>query len=258
MEITVKDQVIQYLNDCYPPHLCQSYDRVGLEINNTQDISAILITLEVTLDVVLEAVAKKANFIISHHPLFFSPLESIDLTSSKGQMLANILKHDISIFSIHTNADAAIDGLGYQFAKLLKLEDFKPLIPIEEMVGIGGIGQLCDKVDFATFIAHIKKTFSLEYVKVVGTPRDILRVAFVNGSGQSAWQQAMANKADVFLTGDIGYHSAQDALNEGMVLIELPHFEEIIFCEMVYQRLKTFTNKEMYITTKLRDPFSYY
>lgn len=258
MQITLKDEVIQFLNECYPIHLCQSYDKVGQEIANTQDISAIMITLEVTQDVVLEAIEKKANFIICHHPLFFSPLESIDLRTSKGQMLANILKHDICIFSIHTNADAAIDGLGYKFAQLLRLQNFKPLLPIDEKTGIGGIGQLEFKTDFLTFIDYIKKTFSLEHVKVVGEPKDIHSVAFVNGSGQSAWAQAKAMSADVFLSGDIGYHSAQDALNEGMLLIELPHYEEYIFCEMISKQLASFTNKDIYITTKLRDPFSYY
>lgn len=258
MEITLKEKVIQHLNDCYPASLCQSYDKVGLEINNINDITKIMITLEVTHDVVCEAVANNVNFIICHHPLFFKPIESIDLKTSKGHMLMMLLKHDIAVFSIHTNADAAYKGLGYEFAKKLKLENFTSLIPIGIDTGIGGLGQLKQSLPFDVFVEDIKQAFKLKQLKVTGIPQNIKTVAFVNGSGQDAWPIAKEKAADVFISGDITYHHAQDALNEGMLLVEVPHYEEILFCEMIKSRLSEFKDIEIMITTKLQDPFSYY
>ncbi|MCX7769744.1 MAG: Nif3-like dinuclear metal center hexameric protein [Proteobacteria bacterium] len=129
MDITVKD-IYDAINSFAPFILQESWDNSGLQIGNLDDkIRNPVICLDVTHDAINTALKLKSNLIISHHPLFFKPLKSID---RKNKSLDAILSNNINIISAHTNFDVIPDGVSYCLAEKIGLKNTKILAPLEE------------------------------------------------------------------------------------------------------------------------------
>lgn len=248
-------ELVSFLDQLYPKNYCLDFDKVGLEINVKTEVKRILVVLEITKEVVLEAIEQKCDLIICHHPFFFKSVDYIDIGDSKGWMTYHLITNNINVFSIHTNADVAKNGLGSLFSSKLKINDSKPLIPtINENIGIGGIGLLNESVSLDEYLMHVKSTFMLKKVRYCDAKNEITRVAFVNGSGASHWKDAHIACADLFICGDLNYHSAQDALQAKMSIIEIPHSCEFIFTNMIKKALESFDNIEVIITKTKQEP----
>lgn len=115
--------LIKYIEDWAPPGIAWEKDNIGLQIGSTQNqINNILLCLEVNSRVVDDAIKKRCNLIISHHPLIFSPLKSIADRDNNSELIKRLIKNDINLFSAHTNLDFTKDGVSFQLAKKLKLQ----------------------------------------------------------------------------------------------------------------------------------------
>ena len=184
---TVKDVFI-HLNKLADVKLAENWDNVGLLLgNNNNEVNKVLVCLDVTTDVVEEAIANDVNLIVSHHPLIFKPLKSLDFTSDfKSRIIRDLIKNDISVISFHTNLDSATLGLNDYLAKLLKLEDIQVLFEhnLDKTAGLGRIGKLSSPLKYSDFITYLKDKFSLENVAaVIGDEKEISTVALLGGSG---------------------------------------------------------------------------
>lgn len=127
MKITIHD-IVKALELLAPLSLQESYDNAGLLIGNRdQTCSGALITLDVTEIILDEAIAKKTNLIISHHPLIFSGLKKITLDTTTERMVMKAIKNDIAIYAIHTNLDNSIEGVNAMICSKLNLLDCKIL-----------------------------------------------------------------------------------------------------------------------------------
>lgn len=116
------------LHQWAPPALAWEKDNVGLQIGNPfNEVHRIFVSLDITSDVVHEAIDRKIDLIVAHHPLIFRPLKTIREDSDQGSMIRKLVKNDISVVAIHTNADTAKYGLNYHLAELLGLRDIQPL-----------------------------------------------------------------------------------------------------------------------------------
>lgn len=126
-------ELLKFLEDWAPPGVAWEKDNVGLQTGSPgSEISGILLCLEVTSAVVEEAVKRKCNCIISHHPLIFKPLKKINPDSDKtAQILTSLIKNDISLFSFHTNLDFTIDGVSFVLAETLGLTNIQFLTPLD-------------------------------------------------------------------------------------------------------------------------------
>ena len=122
--MSVKCRLILDAMEQLAPHtLAASWDAIGLQIGSPeQAVDCILVALDVSEATVAEAIAEKANLIISHHPAIFKPLNAIRTDSVQGLRLQTLLKHDIALFSAHTNLDIADGGVNDILARRLKLE----------------------------------------------------------------------------------------------------------------------------------------
>mgnify|MGYP000489147085 CR=1 FL=1 len=171
--------IILHLERKAPPSLAEEWDNVGLMAGSMKkDVNRIMICLDVTENVVNEAIEKNIDMIISHHPLIFSRLKNINDTTSKGRLLLKLIKNDICVYSMHTNLDVAEGGVNDCLAEALKLKQLKSLseykkeklykiavfIPVghEDAVrdamsnaGAGWIGKYSD----CTFMVHGTGTF---------------------------------------------------------------------------------------------------
>ena len=117
-------EILNYINEIAPFDTAMGFDNVGLLIGNAQQTSeTVLLALDVTSEVTEEAVSAGAKIIISHHPIIFTPLKSIETNSIPYLSV----KNDITVISAHTNLDKAKEGINEYLAKLLELKDIQPL-----------------------------------------------------------------------------------------------------------------------------------
>jgi dinuclear metal center YbgI/SA1388 family protein len=126
-------EIIKYIENWAPKEIAWLKDNSGLQIGDTEKrVTNILLCLEINEEVVKEALINKCNLIITHHPFFFSPIRKIDLTNdSKSLLIQTIIKNDITIYSAHTNLDYTKEGVSYQLAKRLELQNIDFLINLK-------------------------------------------------------------------------------------------------------------------------------
>lgn len=319
-----------------PEYLAESWDNVGMQVGSREkDVNKVLLTLDVTEEVVDEACEGGFDMIVSHHPFIFQGIRHIDTDDMKGRMVKKLLGHDICVYSAHTNLDKAELGLNDYIARRFELDErrvlkpekdamlykiviyvptdytekilkvlgdggagftgeryshcsfrvrgtgsFKPLEgakpfigepgdvvsveedrvetivdgrilkdlfpklqeahPYEDMAydlfpmeqaeiclksGLGKIGMLEHEMTPDEFIEHTKKVLNLKHLRSAGTPPEkIHKVALCTGSGAEFIGLAKIRNADVFVTGDLKYHDAQRAKENGMWVLDAGHF----------------------------------
>lgn len=105
-----------------PLQLQESYDNAGLLIGKPeQEITGVLITLDVTEEILLEAKSKKCNLIVAHHPLIFKGIKSLTGQNSIERMIETAIKNEIAIYAIHTNLDNVDNGVNDILSKKIGL-----------------------------------------------------------------------------------------------------------------------------------------
>jgi dinuclear metal center YbgI/SA1388 family protein len=126
-------EIIKNLEEWVPKEIAWQRDNVGLQVGSAdREINNILLCLELTSNVIDEAVEKNCNLIISHHPLLFHPLKKIDLQKDKNsKLLEKLIKKEINLYSEHTNLDYTKDGVSFELAKTLGLKNIGFLVPLD-------------------------------------------------------------------------------------------------------------------------------
>ncbi len=127
---SVKD-IMTLMESWAPLSLAESWDNPGLMVGAIdRQVTGIVTSLDLTKEAVDYAMDRGCNMIISHHPLIFKGLKSIDLGSYQGQLLETLIKNDIAVYSAHTNLDIAQGGLNDMLAAKLGLENCSGLVPV--------------------------------------------------------------------------------------------------------------------------------
>jgi dinuclear metal center YbgI/SA1388 family protein len=237
-------EIMSLIEEIAPLNLAESWDNSGLQIGDpVQEIKKIGVSLDADYEIVKQCSKNNIDLLITHHPLFFSNIKSLDFTKPVPKIIRHVIKNDISIYTAHTNLDSADSGLNDFFLKKLGIDAVTPIIPSEsgnETEGLGRIGVLKDKV-YAGELAHsIKKIFNLDFIRFVGDA-DILadKIGVCTGSGAGLIKKASLMGAKVFVTGDMKYHDAKDAADLGICVIDAGHFgTEITVCELLKSRLE--------------------
>ena len=126
--------IIKYLEDWAPKEIAWGKDNVGLQIGTTErEIKNIMLSLDLSEKVIVEALKKKCNLIITHHPLLFKPLKKIDTYNSKiSKLVESLIKNNLTLYSAHTNLDYTKGGVSFQLAKRLKLHNVRFLKDLSE------------------------------------------------------------------------------------------------------------------------------
>lgn len=130
--VTVKEFQLEF-ETIAPPAIAWKGDNVGLQFGRESDtITNILVALDVTMDVAVEAKKKKANLIITHHPLLFHPLKSITPASRTGEIVFYLAEQSINLYAAHTNLDSVKRGVNFVLAKKLGLKNISVISPLKE------------------------------------------------------------------------------------------------------------------------------
>ncbi|MEN6350951.1 MAG: Nif3-like dinuclear metal center hexameric protein [Syntrophomonas sp.] len=331
MAARVKD-IVKIMEEFFPLFLAESWDNSGLQLGSAgREVERAVVALDLDESIVELAVNSKAGLIITHHPLFFNALKKIDFGTPQGRLTKQLIQADISVYSAHTNLDAAEKGLNQHLAELLGLKDIKPLDknkqedlfklvvfvpnshvesvrqalaqagagylgaysdcsfrtpgtgafrpqagsnpfigtagqleeveeyrletvvyrrdlnrvlqvmkqahPYEEVAydlfhmvnegkvfSLGRKGRWDKEMDLKECAEEVKRKLGLESVRVVGDLKQKIRkVAVVSGAGASFMNKAIRQNIDLMITGDLKYHEAQDALAQGLCVIDAGH-----------------------------------
>ena len=122
MQATIRD-ISSLMEDLYPLYIAEEWDNVGLQIGSyANPVKRIMITLEADKEIVSEAIQQQIDLIITHHPLFFKPIKAINFDRPQGDLIRNLIQHNISLYAAHTNLDAGSTGLNQYLAEKLELQ----------------------------------------------------------------------------------------------------------------------------------------
>ena len=197
-----------------------------MQVGDTgRDIHSVLLTTDVTSDVVNEAIMLGCDLIVSHHPLLFHGLKQVCGQTPQARIVETAIKHDIAIYSAHTSLDSVIGGINTRLADKLGVTGYRLLVTGESTeTGLGVIGTLEKPVDYLDFIGFIRDTLDCTYVRYTRPAKtQIQTVALCGGSGAEFIGEAIKQGADVYITADCKYHEFQDA--DGVIgLIDIDHW----------------------------------
>ena len=230
-------EILSYLTDVAPICWQESYDNSGLLIGDANAlVDKVLLTLDVTEDVIDEAIENSFHLVISHHPLIFKGLKNILVDDTTGKIITKAIKNDISIAAMHTNIDNSFHGVNRVLAEKLGLSGLciLHLNNSETQVGSGMFGSLENEMSEIDFLKMIKEKLnvpSIRHSKFLGKP--IKKVAFCGGSGAFLINDAKCCGADAYITADLKYHDFFDADNE-MFIVDAGHFETEQFTKQLF------------------------
>ncbi len=219
--MTVKEMYTRF-SEKIPEHLREAWDNDGLMCcpDGTAEVNRVLITLDVTEEVVDYAIESAFDLIISHHPLIFKPLGSVVEDNHISRKLIKLLNSGISVFSFHTRADKVTGGVNDKLAELLGLENVRPFG--DDFLGrIGNIEGECELQDFAY---RVKQLTGSDMVRYSDGYNDVFTVALVGGDGKDYVRAALEAGADTYVSGRIGYNVMEEAPEMGINLIEAGHY----------------------------------
>jgi dinuclear metal center YbgI/SA1388 family protein len=361
-------EIIRKFEELVPKALQWEKDNTGLQVGDPQqNINRILLSLELDSQILNEAKEKKADLILTHHPLLFKPLKKVDFSSEQGLFLKELIQNNIALYASHTNLDKYNKGVGFAFGKRLGLKniislvaeedinykivtfvpldytekviealsnagagnigdykqcsfkiqgkgtfegsqnsnpfigkkcqnesvdeirvemifpkwrtgniiqavkethpyeepafDIYPLKSFSEDTGLGVVGDLPEKTDIKNFLNDLKIKLNIPFLKTSNNLNgNVERIAVMPGAGNSYLQYAINNRAQVFITSDVTYHTYFEAMNK-IILVDAGHFEtEIPVLSEIEGLLSGLFNKDVEIirTEHITNPIYYY
>ena len=234
------NKVVDALEQYAPLPLQEGYDNAGLQVGLTEtvEVSGALLCLDVTEQVVDEAIEKGCNLIVSHHPLIFRKLARIADENYVQRTVRKAIKHDIAIVSMHTNMDAVTGGVNFKIAEKLGLKHLQFFAGEKEVDGVKGgegvMGEVSEAAGWAAddLVLLLREKFGAECVQCNQLlRRPIRRVALCGGAGSFLLDAAVAAGADAFITGEMHYHEF------------FGHEQEIQICVIGHYQSEQFTSE---------------
>lgn len=257
-DVRISD-IYSFLDEKYPLSLQESWDNSGYIVeSDSEKCSKILLTLDITNDSVDEAIYKKADLAISHHPVIFNPLKKIQVDTP----VYKLVRSGIGAICMHTNLDIAEGGTNTVIVGKIaeKLGISANIEPLEDC-GLGCIIELEKVVDCDELAEILKDIFNIERVKMSMYGEYILsKIAICSGSGGSLWKLAKAKGCDALITGDVKHDVWIDANNSKFTVIDCGHFhtENLVLWELRRVLEEKFPMVDVEISELSVDPCEYY
>lgn len=253
-------EIMDIIERVYPKNAALSFDNVGLQAGRQdKEVKRVYVALDATADVISDAIEKKADMLITHHPLIFTPLKAVTDEDFVSRRILTMIQNDMSYYAMHTNYDvlgmAALAGEKFGLIGTEVLDETMEIGGLAE--GIGRIGELEETKSLQECCEFVKKCLNLEHVRVFGElSHKVDRLAVSPGSGKSAVASALQKGADVLVTGDIGHHDGLDALEQGLCVIDAGHYgTEYMFIEDVKGFLEERCPELWVETAEMKVPF---
>lgn len=216
MSVTV-GAIMELLEGIAPLSYALEWDNAGLLAGSRKDpVDCVLCALDLTQAVLEEAVSTGAQMIVTHHPILFRGTKNLCTDTPEGKLLCDLAQSGIALASMHTNFDLIHPGVNDALA---------------EAIGLSGVKALEDGICMGELMPESLSAVKLRVenalggsVRMYGSPeKRISRVAVLGGAGGDYILTAQQSGAEVFITGEIAYHRALDAVAAGMCVLEAGH-----------------------------------
>ena len=260
---TVK-AIYEFINSVAPFDIQEGFDNAGFLVGRKkQEVTRILVALDITGEVAEEAARLGAELIVAHHPVIFNPVKSVTDETLTGQVLLALAEQKIAAICAHTNLDAALGGVNDCLAEALELTDVSQLC--QEGVdaqgrpyGIGRVGIVRrPELSVREYAAFVKEKLGSSNVRFVDGGRPVQRVAVGGGACGSMMGDAVAQGCDTFVTSDLKYNQFLDAKALGLNLLDAGHFptENVVCGPMVRWLSEAFPKVEVRLSEVHREVY---
>lgn len=247
-------EIAEAIEQYAPLRLQEEWDNAGIQVGDPDaDVTGVLLCTDATEAVIAEAIGLGYNLVISHHPLIFRGLKKIMGRTPVERTVAMAIKHDITIYSAHTNMDSAWQGVSFRMADKIGMTD---VVFLDDnrvdaygeqgstSAGCGVIGNI-EPTPASEVLKRVKAAFEVGAVRYCGDPDTIVtRVALCGGAGGFLIDKAVEMGAQLYVTADMRYHDFLD--NSKRIVVadighyESEHFTKEIFLEIIQKKSPTF------------------
>lgn len=220
--MTTVKRIYDYINEIAPFETQMDFDNSGILVgDNGQEVTSVIVTLDITKEVIKEAKDKGAELIISHHPVIFNPLKKLQADN----VVYLLAQSGISAIAAHTNLDMANEiGVNATLAEYLNLKNIKTLSFYNNspLLNFGELNRNYSPDEFARYVKEQLNCGCLRYVK---GDRPIKTVAYCCGGAGDMIFEAISNaEVDAFISGDIRHHEMLAGKHSGITVIDAGHF----------------------------------
>lgn len=214
-------EIYDYIDTIAPFNRKMEFDNCGLLVGDLYvEVARAVVTLDITEQVIREAVKLGANLIISHHPVIFNPLKSL----SSGSIPYMLAENNICAICAHTNLDFAEDiGVNATLGRRLRLQDIKPLTYCNHLPFVLA-GSLASELEPESFALFVKEALGCSAVRFAAGNKPVKTVAFCCGGAGDMFTAAIENNIDAYVSGDIRHHEMLAARHSGLTLVDAGHF----------------------------------
>ena len=228
--LTIND-ACSWLGEIAPLELAEEWDNVGMLVGDrARGLERLMTCLTITPTTAAEAIERRADLIVVHHPLPFHPVSQLTTDSTAGGLLWDLLGAGVAVYSAHTAFDSASAGINQQLAERLGLSRISPLVPraastSHAELGGGRHGNFDRPVSLAELARRAASALATPQVAVVGEDeRPVSRVAVACGSGGSFLSAARDSDCDCLVTGETNFHTCLEAEAGHIALILVGHY----------------------------------
>jgi dinuclear metal center YbgI/SA1388 family protein len=223
--------ILNILNEIAPFSFQESWDNSGVQVGSLkEEFSKMYIGLEID-DTVLEN-SEENSLILTHHPLIFGGLKKLNWETYPSNLIQKAIQKNLKIISLHTNYDKFV----------LNRFVLKEILGFEESGKIGDFVLVSEiDMELEEFLKVVKEKFKLEILTASKhLPKRVSKIALTTGSGGSLLSE-IGNSVDIFLTGDLKYHTFMEAKSIGLGVLDIGHYNsEIFFGESLQKELEKF------------------
>jgi dinuclear metal center YbgI/SA1388 family protein len=257
-------EIVEHLESLAPLAYQETYDNSGMISGDPSlECTGVLVSLDCTEETVREAVEKKCNLLVSHHPLIFQPLRQIIPGTGQGRALLASIKQDIALYAIHTNLDNILGGVNASIADRIGLVNREILLAqsaANPSVGSGMAGDLIEPLSETELLRRLRELFSIPVIR--HSPlrgKTVTRVGICGGAGGFLISNALQANCDFFISADIRYHQFFETEGK-MVVADIGHYESEQFTiDLLYRViLEKFPNFAVLKSGTVTNPVHYY
>lgn len=250
-------EIIEVLEKVAPSCYALEWDNVGLLVGRKdKEVERILIALDATKDVIDKCIDEHIDLLITHHPLIFRGVKQVSDSDFIQRRILDLARNDTAYYAMHTNFD--VSKMGELVADLLGIKDRRVLditysdVFTSRIEGCGRHGKLGSIYSLKEYAHQVKEQLYIDNVIVYGQLDSLIEsVAVLPGSGADCIGKALDLGVDLYITGDIKYHDAIDAMEQGLSIIDVGHYGgEKIFIPYMASYLKMELSKVDIMTYK--------
>ena len=259
-------QIYNVLNALAPVQYQMDFDNSGFLIGDcSREVQAVITALDITDDVIEEAVSLHADLIVSHHPLLFHPLRNVRSDNLTGRKVLALAKHEIAAICMHTNLDVADGGVNDALMHALSAEITGILEPTGaddqgQPLGCGRIGLLGKPVSLEEFMQYLTERLHVSGLRYCDGGKRVQKLAVCGGSGGNMLELAYDAGCDTFVTADIKYDRFLAAKELGVNLIDADHFctENVVIPVLAKTIRDAFPSVDVHISQTLQQAAQFF